>query len=198
MAMVPCKECGKPISDKAAACPHCGKAPKRTSGCAWAAAILIGVPFGLIVLGQLMSIGRQASQTPEAAPQRTAVTSEQDKRDVQRRDAERQRAAEEAAKPVLKLVSFTCDRDSLGNSIIHGVVKNISSAQIDRAVEVHATFSTASGQSLGSDSGYVDYKPILVGQEVPFKFYGPTNPAYAKCSVDAMTTGFGTQLNWTK
>ena len=33
MAMIKCKECGKEISDQAAACPHCGAKPYKSSGC---------------------------------------------------------------------------------------------------------------------------------------------------------------------
>ncbi len=33
MSMAKCKECGKEISDKATACPHCGAKPYKASGC---------------------------------------------------------------------------------------------------------------------------------------------------------------------
>jgi RNA polymerase subunit RPABC4/transcription elongation factor Spt4 len=42
MAMRPCKECGKEISTKADACPHCGaKPPKRTSAFTWIMAFFV-------------------------------------------------------------------------------------------------------------------------------------------------------------
>lgn len=33
MSLIKCKECGHEISSEAAACPHCGAAPKRKRGC---------------------------------------------------------------------------------------------------------------------------------------------------------------------
>lgn len=83
MALIACAECGKEISDKAAACPHCGApvastSPKRgtyyndtpapapvtapPSGSSWWK-WLIGVPVGGFML--LMLIG-SCSGTPES------------------------------------------------------------------------------------------------------------------------------------
>ena len=47
MALVPCKECGKEISDKAKACPQCGVPLKLEVGCG---AILLFFLFGMILL----------------------------------------------------------------------------------------------------------------------------------------------------
>lgn len=49
MAMIKCDECGKDISDKAAACVHCGKPLKKT----WKGLQLAGIgvmALGLVVL----------------------------------------------------------------------------------------------------------------------------------------------------
>lgn len=83
MALIACAECGKEISDKAAACPHCGapvasEAPKvgryyqdmpppvmnppKSGGSGWWK-WLIGVPVGGFLL--LMLIG-SCSGTPES------------------------------------------------------------------------------------------------------------------------------------
>ncbi|WP_315125244.1 zinc-ribbon domain-containing protein [Comamonas antarctica] len=75
MALISCGECGREVSDKAAACPHCGAPvgsseavtsrsaseaqPKKTSRWRW----VIGVPVGAFIL--LMIIG-SCADTPEA------------------------------------------------------------------------------------------------------------------------------------
>ena len=42
MSLIKCKECGKEISSKAAACPHCGAEPYKRSGCLIAFLAIIG------------------------------------------------------------------------------------------------------------------------------------------------------------
>lgn len=45
MALIQCKECGKPMSSGAKACPHCGKrrTSKTTMGCLWIIILVVGV-----------------------------------------------------------------------------------------------------------------------------------------------------------
>jgi hypothetical protein len=50
MAMTQCKECGNAISTKATACPACGVKIVRTSGCAWIALAVFGVPVVVAAL----------------------------------------------------------------------------------------------------------------------------------------------------
>lgn len=212
MAMVPCKECKKLISNKAQACPNCGAVPKKPMGCMGIVGLIIGFPILLTVVTIIAKVDSQNDE-PVAGPSAPTVTQIKGEDPAQRAalqkmqresiarqkkaaDDERARQEAEANKPIVKLVNFTCDKDSSGNSIVHGTVKNISGEPIRRRINVHASFYTASGDKLGSDSGYVDYEPILAGQEAPFKFYGPTNPLYRKCTIDAMTVGFGTQVPW--
>ena len=68
MALVACKECGKEVSKSAAACPHCGYKPRRTSLLTWIVAILFGIPFLLAVVTSAInsssSSTRSASQPP--------------------------------------------------------------------------------------------------------------------------------------
>ena len=181
MAMTKCHECTKDISTTAAACPHCGAKPKpKTSGCAWIAAVVIGVPMFLAIFGTANR--PPATVSPAASPARSKPATPS--------------APPEAPKAVLRLVSFNCTQDSIGNAIVEGSVKNISDRPIEQAVKVHASFYDKADNKLGSDSGYLDFKPLLVNQDAPFKIYGVRNPAYSKCSVDAMSVGFGTQLRW--
>lgn len=77
MALVKCKECGKEISSQAPACPSCGvfrfAPPKKTSGCAIAAAVLLGVPFLAAVF---VSSNRPstAPSAPASAPPSPTLT----------------------------------------------------------------------------------------------------------------------------
>lgn len=77
MALVACKECGKEVSKSAAACPHCGYKPKRTSLLTWIITIFLGVPFLLAVVTSAINSSststRQASQPTAPAAQRTAT-----------------------------------------------------------------------------------------------------------------------------
>lgn len=51
MALTSCKECGHQISDRAAACPHCGaKPPKRASIVAWVVALIFGAAIFKVTL----------------------------------------------------------------------------------------------------------------------------------------------------
>lgn len=71
MAIIKCKECGGQISTKAEACPKCGaKMPARTSGCAWIAAIFIGLP---VILYSVTSAMRGSDQSPRPTPAATTI-----------------------------------------------------------------------------------------------------------------------------
>lgn len=53
MALLVCHECAKPVSDQAAACPHCGapvKKPPVAAGDAAAASTTISTPFGIALI----------------------------------------------------------------------------------------------------------------------------------------------------
>lgn len=72
MALIKCKECGKEISSNAPTCPHCGTVrfaqPKKTSGCAIAAAVLVGVP---VLIGIFAS---STYKSPAPIPQTRPTT----------------------------------------------------------------------------------------------------------------------------
>jgi hypothetical protein len=59
MTLTKCKECGKEISNKADACPHCGHKPTQYSGC------FLVVIASLAVFG---TVGIMSSKTPPAPP----------------------------------------------------------------------------------------------------------------------------------
>lgn len=63
MGMTSCRECGKPVSSKAKACPHCGVVrPRRTSLLTWVVTIFVGVGVVAILAGQ------NATAPPKPAP----------------------------------------------------------------------------------------------------------------------------------
>jgi hypothetical protein len=75
MAVVTCEECGQPVSNKAAACPHCGaKPPKSTSLVTWA----IGGIFAATVGSCIFRENDQAS-TVKPSPEALAEKSRQDR-----------------------------------------------------------------------------------------------------------------------
>lgn len=60
MALVPCRECGNPISTEAKECPQCGAAPKKPKKTMW----WLWVPLGLVVA--LLGFGAILGSSPEA------------------------------------------------------------------------------------------------------------------------------------
>ena len=71
MALIKCYECEKEISDEAGACPHCGAKRKKKAGpIAWIVA-------GIVLLGIIMSAGKQGGEDAAEAARRAALTPEQ-------------------------------------------------------------------------------------------------------------------------
>jgi hypothetical protein len=51
VSLINCKECKKPISSGAKACPHCGhELPKGTSGLTWVIAIFFAVSIVMAIV----------------------------------------------------------------------------------------------------------------------------------------------------
>lgn len=48
MALIKCKGCGRPVSRKAAACPHCGEPIRKSKGCGRLVLLLILTPVVLV------------------------------------------------------------------------------------------------------------------------------------------------------
>lgn len=69
MALQDCKECGKPVSTEAKACPNCGaKAPKQTSVLTWVfgGALLLAI---VVVTSRSSDTSRPAAANSMSAPQ---------------------------------------------------------------------------------------------------------------------------------
>jgi hypothetical protein len=74
MALVACKECGKEVSKKAEACPHCGFKPKRTSLFTWIVTIFVGIP---ILISVIIAGGQSSSSEPKTPEQMAAELASQ-------------------------------------------------------------------------------------------------------------------------
>lgn len=79
MAMTTCKECGHALSTAAAACPSCGAKISRTSGCAWIALMLVGLPILVAAIYPFFL----DPPAPTEAERRRALSAEECKRDLQ-------------------------------------------------------------------------------------------------------------------
>jgi len=79
MALIKCGECGRDVSDKAAACPHCGaptvamaaaiKDPRKEVSNWW---LIVVIPIGLFAL--LMIIGSLSGPPDEKSSKRRAIS----------------------------------------------------------------------------------------------------------------------------
>lgn len=64
MALSNCPECKKEISSKARTCPHCGYAPKKSSGCTSVVLFVIGLFIVMAIVGGLSDSNESTSFTP--------------------------------------------------------------------------------------------------------------------------------------
>ena len=175
MALQKCKECGGQVSKKADTCPHCGaKRGSQGIGCGTTILVIL-VTLGVLgwVADEMVDGPMPASPTRVSTPPEPAAPPE----------------------PVLVLESMTCTRSEGGRyAMIEGRAKNVSRVSLD-AVLVVGAFSTADNQPLGSESTYLDIRPLLPNQSSGFTIYGPTNPEYGRCAVEAFMVG-GRQVRW--
>lgn len=82
MALIKCKECQKEISNKAAACPHCGSpAKQKRSGIGCGTVVLAFIIFGLVlsVIGSFTAESERRAQeeAARASAQRAAAAREE-------------------------------------------------------------------------------------------------------------------------
>ncbi len=64
MALVQCEECGKPVSTKAAACPHCGVAhqKKKRKGWSWLYVLPVLIIFSVIIAPRAQYVLKEVHQ----------------------------------------------------------------------------------------------------------------------------------------
>ena len=175
MALVKCKECGANISRKAESCPQCGAVKRQKTGCM---SYLIGGALILFLLGYLASPPVDDPGSPESNDQSPSASN-----------------AQKPPKPVLSLESFECTETDGGTyALIRGRVKNLTDSSLDY-VQVVGQFKTGAGEDLGSESTYLDIRPLLPGQVSGFEIYGPSNPKYGRCGVEALLVS-SRQVRW--
>lgn len=181
MAMTKCRECQADISTQAVTCPKCGAKVPKAKGCGTVILILISIWLGLAFLGEVVSRVRgtmpgKASTGTSSPPALPAPPPRE-------------------PDPVIELLSFRCETNSIGTAWVYGRVRNISSGPIKAAWAV-ASFYTKSGQFIASDESVLDINPLLPGQESGFSISGPRNPEFSKCGMDGFKTTFGPQIPW--
>jgi hypothetical protein len=91
MALITCKECGRELSNKAKACPHCGFKPKRIGFLTWFVILVFGPPAFFGVLGALFGLIPSGSPSPQRKALEKVETPEQTKASQLAAAAERQR-----------------------------------------------------------------------------------------------------------
>jgi len=90
MALVKCKECGKDVSTKAAACPNCGAKVKKPSGLGTTViVILVSVVVMVIVFGnEDPGKANNATQASAATPAKPLTQAEQAAADAAKAEAD--------------------------------------------------------------------------------------------------------------
>lgn len=81
-----------------------------------------------------------------------------------------------------------------GYAIVNGQVENISEQRLER-VQAVVTFTTKDDDFITSDTGLLEYDPILPGQKSPFKVMARANPAMQKAVIDFKFLG-GRSMPW--
>lgn len=93
----------------------------------------------------------------------------------------------------LALISASCGRSAGGNYIkCEGFVRNISSQPI-RSIQALVTIYDSNKTPFASDTGYVEYRPLLVEQQSPFTVLVSYNPAFEYWTVE-FKESFGPEL----
>lgn len=96
-------------------------------------------------------------------------------------------------KPDLKVLSWNCTQ-SYGFVTVSGEVRNETNAPISNLMVVSLHYSSDQ-QLIRSDSGMVDYNPIMPGQTSPFKTMGTLNPMMRTCRI-GFKQMFGGAVSW--
>lgn len=99
------------------------------------------------------------------------------------------------APPRLELLSSTGRRSSDAYITIEGQVKNISAESMPSLMVV-VTILDKDGGFITSDSGLVEYDPLLPGQVSPFKAIVRFNPAFDQYRVEFKRIGRGSTIDY--
>jgi putative peptidoglycan binding protein len=84
--------------------------------------------------------------------------------------------------PQLVVTNWSCHSE-YSYMITEGQVENISGKSLEN-ITVVASYYTASGDFVTSDSALVEYNPLLPGQRTPFKTITRGNPAIKGCNIN--------------
>lgn len=134
----------------------------------------------LMIYGRVSELTKSPQQIAQEAEAKRIADAAQAKIDA-KTAADREKAAQLAARPPLKVNSYNCVRE-YGFMTITGTVTNRSSQSINNLM-VMGLFGTADGTIAKTADAMVDFQPLLPGQESPFKALTTINPALTTCGV---------------
>jgi hypothetical protein len=124
--------------------------------------ISVAVLFGFLVLAVYIAPKNNSTPASAATTAPPAAKAPQSKAEIQ-------------------LLNFECSR-AHGFMTVDGEIRNISSSPINNLMIV-ASHYTSDKKFIRSDSGMVEYNPLMPGQTSPFKAMGTDNPMMSKCHV---------------
>jgi hypothetical protein len=184
MALLPCPECKKKISETAGQCPHCGYqltadviAKSKENQARSKKYAGIGC-LGLIVLMIIISmLGKDSTDNKPPAVGSRAIDSPVAPPPVQ-----------EA--PALELISWNWS-ESYGYAQAEGQVKNISGKSL-KNIQAMVSWYTKDGEFITNADALLEYNPILPDQVSPFTVMTTHNPAMKKARIEFKTLFGGT------
>lgn len=178
MTLIQCPECKKQVSHSAEKCPNCGyrltpeiiqKAQKSQKEAKKYAGIGCLALIAIVIL--VMQPWKKDEKTTSVKPTTRShqVKNLQPKMDI-------------SSKPMLELIDWNwCE--TYGYVTAEGRVKNISGKNLENLRAV-VTWYANDGEFITSDSGLIEYDPILADQTSPFKVIARHNPAMKKASIE--------------
>lgn len=196
-----CPACAETVQAKAVKCKHCGEdlsAVKARYGMGDRLRMGCAALFALSAFSTCFAdgtrtrgAGSSSAATSGASNHAREAAAERAAAEERERLAQERREAEEAARPKLKVLAYTWSREH-GYITMEGQVKNLSDEPIDG---LQAVGSFYKGETfVTSDSGMVEYQPLLPKQTSPFRVMLTDNPAIDGATVEFKTL-FGGTIN---
>jgi TM2 domain-containing membrane protein YozV len=140
-----------------------GSAPNTTGGAmAFIFKISLAMLFGFVVMAAFVAPKYNDTPATAATTASPVAKAPQSKADVH-------------------VVNFNCSR-AYGFTTVDGEIRNISNSPISNLMIV-ASHYASDGTFIRSDSGMVEYNPLMPGQTSPFKAVGTDNPMISNCKV---------------